>query len=113
MVNAHSVRPLLKYQIIRNSPTASPTDGDPGFTSNVSALEKYYLTDPVVESLRKKILDNHTYPVPYYDPNNYTVLNDHGTSHMAVIDKSGMAVSLTTTVSDLPYGQRTYLSVVS
>jgi gamma-glutamyltranspeptidase len=113
MVNAHSVRPLLKYQTIRNLHITSPTDGDPTFTSNVSALEMYYLTEPVIESLRKKILDNHTYPVPYYDPNNYTVLNDHGTSHMAVIHKSGMAVSLTTTVNGLPYGQRIYLSVVS
>jgi len=111
MVNAHSVRPLLQYKTIRNLHTTS--DGDPTFTSNVSALEMYYLTEPVIESLRKKILDNQTYPVPYYDPNNYTVLDDHGTSHMAVIDKSGMAVSLTTTVSDLPYGQRIYLSAVS
>jgi gamma-glutamyltranspeptidase/glutathione hydrolase len=48
--------------------------------------------------VRGKIRDNATFPVPYYDPSNYTVLDDHGTSHMAAIDQSGMAVSLTTTV---------------
>jgi gamma-glutamyltranspeptidase/glutathione hydrolase len=61
-------------------------------------LEKYYLTAPVVESIRKKITDNKTFTLPYYDPHNYTVLVDHGTSHMAAIDNSGMAISLTTTV---------------
>ncbi|KAJ7693149.1 gamma-glutamyltranspeptidase [Mycena rosella] len=73
--------------------------GDPAFTSNVTDLQKYYLTDAAVADVRSKILDNATFPVPYYDPANYTVLDDHGTSHMAAIDQSGMAVSLTTTVN--------------
>ena len=38
-------------------------------------------------------------PVPCYDPAGYTILNDHGTSYMAVIDGDGSAISLTTTVS--------------
>lgn len=65
----------------------------------MTELEHYYLTTPVVEELRKKIVDNATYSVPYYDPSNYTILDDHGTSHLAVIDQDQMAVSLTTTVS--------------
>jgi gamma-glutamyltranspeptidase/glutathione hydrolase len=73
--------------------------GDPAFTPNVTDLQQYYLTEPVVESLRNKIIDNQTFAVEYYDPFNYTTLLDHGTSHMAAIDKSGMAVSLTTTVN--------------
>ena len=65
----------------------------------MSTLEKYYLTEPVVEGLRKKINDTTTYPVPYYDPADYTILNDHGTSFMVVVDGDGSAISLTTTVS--------------
>ncbi|THU82699.1 hypothetical protein K435DRAFT_784523, partial [Dendrothele bispora CBS 962.96] len=34
-----------------------------------------------------------------YDPSNYTILTDHGTSHVATMDSDGMAVSLTTTVN--------------
>ncbi|KAJ7088865.1 gamma-glutamyltranspeptidase [Mycena belliarum] len=79
--------------------------GDPAFTANVTELEKYYLTDAVVAAVRSKIKDNATFPVPYYDPANYTILDDHGTSHMAVIDQSGMAVSLTSTVN-LYWGSR-------
>lgn len=65
----------------------------------MSTLEKYYLTEPVVEGLRKKINDSTTYPVPYYDPANYAILDDHGTSHLAVIDQDGSSISMTTTVS--------------
>jgi len=63
-------------------------------------LEAYFLTDAVVEEVRSKIMDNATFPVTYYNPENYQVLIDNGTSHMAVIDKDGMAVSLTTTVNN-------------
>jgi hypothetical protein len=31
--------------------------GDPAFTKNVTELQQYYLTDPIVEELRSKILD--------------------------------------------------------
>ncbi|KAM0745866.1 gamma-glutamyltranspeptidase [Meredithblackwellia eburnea MCA 4105] len=73
--------------------------GDPAFTPNVTELQKYYLTLPVVEDIRKKIVDNTTFNSLYYDPQNYAILNDSGTSHMAVIDGTGQAVSLTTTVN--------------
>lgn len=72
--------------------------GDPAFTSNVSQLEAYFLTEAVVTQTRNKIVDNKTFPVTYYNPENYQVVIDNGTSHIAVIDKNGMAVSLTTTM---------------
>ncbi|KAJ7357041.1 gamma-glutamyltranspeptidase [Mycena albidolilacea] len=73
--------------------------GDPAFTRNVTDLQSFYLTDAAVADVRSKIKDNQTFPVAYYDPANYTPLDDHGTSHMAAIDQEGMAVSLTTTVN--------------
>ncbi|KIK69082.1 hypothetical protein GYMLUDRAFT_152648 [Collybiopsis luxurians FD-317 M1] len=76
------------------------TFGDPAFTPNVTELEGYYLTDAVVNETRSKIVDNQTFPITYYDPENYQILLDNGTSHLAVIDKDGMAVSLTTTVNN-------------
>ncbi|KAJ3714928.1 gamma-glutamyltranspeptidase [Lentinula guzmanii] len=67
--------------------------GDPAFNPDVTKLEAYFLTEAVVNETRSKILDNQTFPVTYYNPENYQVVNDNGTSHMAVIDKDGMAVS--------------------
>ncbi|KAF9074615.1 gamma-glutamyltranspeptidase [Rhodocollybia butyracea] len=74
--------------------------GDPAFTPNVTELEAYFLTDAVANQVRGKIVDNATFPITYYNPENYQVLIDNGTSHMAVIDKDGMSVSLTTTVNN-------------
>lgn len=68
--------------------------GDPAFTANVSTLQENYLTDPVVEEIRTKIVDNQTFPVGYYDPAKLSILNDSGTSHMAVIDKLSPFVSV-------------------
>lgn len=75
------------------------TLGDPAFTANVSLLEEYYLQDNVAAAIRPKISDKTTHPVSYYDPNDYIVLDDHGTSHLAAVDQWGNAVSLTTTVN--------------
>ncbi|KAK7059876.1 gamma-glutamyltranspeptidase [Favolaschia claudopus] len=60
----------------------------------VTDLEKFYLTPKAVDNVRSQIKDNQTFPLGYYDPTKYTPLEDHGTSHMAVIDGSGMAVNL-------------------
>ncbi|KAJ7203621.1 gamma-glutamyltranspeptidase [Mycena pura] len=75
------------------------TYGDPEFTKNVSQLEGLYLEDSTVEAIRRRLPLNTTFPPEYYDPSNYTVLVDHGTSHMAAVDRWGNAVSLTTTIN--------------
>ncbi|KAJ7211992.1 gamma-glutamyltranspeptidase [Mycena pura] len=75
------------------------TYGDPAFTKNVSQLEGLYLEDSTVEAIRARLPLNTTFPPAYYDPSNFTVLVDHGTSYMAAVDRWGNAVSLTTTVN--------------
>lgn len=52
-----------------------------------------------MEDLRAEIEDDETFSASYYNPSNYSVLIDHGTSHMAVVDGEGNAISLTTTVN--------------
>lgn len=81
------------------------TLGDPAFTKNVTYLEQAYLSESTVTAIRAKINDTKTYPVSYYDPGQYFPSRESGTSHMAIIDGDGMAVSLTTTVN-LIWGSR-------
>ncbi|KAF7297840.1 Gamma-glutamyltranspeptidase [Mycena kentingensis (nom. inval.)] len=81
------------------------TYGDPAFTKNVSALEEYYLRDETVAAVRARLPLNTTFAAPYYNPSGYAVLDDHGTSHMAAVDRWGNAVSLTTTIN-LFWGSR-------
>ncbi|GJJ11120.1 hypothetical protein Clacol_005351 [Clathrus columnatus] len=71
--------------------------GDPAFTANVSTLEAEFLTEKAAAAFRAKINDTHNFDAQYYDPENFIVLNDHGTSHMAAADGDDMVVSLTTT----------------
>ncbi|TFK45646.1 gamma-glutamyltranspeptidase [Heliocybe sulcata] len=73
--------------------------GDPAFTANVSTLEQEFLTEASAEAVRAKISDSQTFNALYYNVDNYLVLNDSGTSHVAAVDHTGMAVSLTTTVN--------------
>ncbi|KAJ6473463.1 gamma-glutamyltranspeptidase-domain-containing protein [Mycena vulgaris] len=70
---------LAGYAAIVREP--ANINGDPAFTANVSELERYYLTDAAAADVLNRIRDNATFPVAYYDPANYTVLEDHGTSH--------------------------------
>lgn len=79
--------------------------GDPAYTANITALEHLYLTEPVIEAARAEIVDNTTFGNAYYTPTGYVPSAEGGTSHMAVVDGSGMAVSLTTTVN-LYWGSR-------
>ena len=75
------------------------TFGDPAFTANVSTLEREYIQYDTAAAARALINDTQTYGIQYYDPTDYTTTAEGGTSHMAVVDGTGMAVSLTTTVN--------------
>jgi gamma-glutamyltranspeptidase / glutathione hydrolase / leukotriene-C4 hydrolase len=55
-------------------------------------------------SLRANISTSQTYPWEYYNPK-YNIPENHGTTHISVIDQDGMAVSLTSTIN-LIFGSR-------
>ncbi|TRM65849.1 gamma-glutamyltranspeptidase [Schizophyllum amplum] len=73
--------------------------GDPAFTANVTDLEAASLEPGTIEDVQSLIVDDETFTPSYYDPDEYIVLDDHGTSHIAAVDEYGGAVSLTTTVN--------------
>ncbi|MCO5576854.1 hypothetical protein L7F22_030674 [Adiantum nelumboides] len=73
--------------------------GDPSFVKNVTKLEKHALSDKDSRKKKSLISDNSTHPATYYDPKNYTILTDSGTSQLSAIDDDGLSVTLTTTVN--------------
>ena len=73
--------------------------GDPAFTANVSRLEREYITFPVAQTIRDRIVDGKSFDLQYYEPEEYFATRKGGTSHLAVVDGQGNAVSLTTTVN--------------
>lgn len=75
--------------------------GDPSFLSNISVFQDAMLSLATAEDLRSRISDFHTNDVSWYDPGGLEVLETPGTSHIAAADKSGLAISLTTTINTL------------
>lgn len=73
--------------------------GDPAFNPNVTALEAAFLTPRVASQVRSKLDISSTGPSTLYDPSNFQVLDDHGTSEMVAATSDGLVISLTTTVN--------------
>lgn len=72
--------------------------GDPSFVSGLSEYGDDMLSVDTGKDIRAKILSQ-SQNVSYYDPSGIESLETPGTSHVVVADKSGMAISLTTTVN--------------
>ncbi|KAJ4354499.1 uncharacterized protein N0V89_006236 [Didymosphaeria variabile] len=73
--------------------------GDPDFVSGILAHESSMLSSATAQHKRSKISDHHTLNISDYNPDGYEILENHGTSHIVVADKDGIAISLTTTIN--------------
>jgi len=76
--------------------------GDPAF-ANLSLIDTI-ASKAYAKAVFPNITDDSTHSPKYYHPT-YDVDIDHGTSHTSVVDASGMAVSVTSTVN-LVFGSR-------
>ncbi|KAK8180281.1 gamma-glutamyltransferase 1 [Phyllosticta capitalensis] len=79
--------------------------GDPDFVDGMKEYQEQMLSENATAEIRRKISDTTTHPVAYYDPDGIESLETPGTSHVVTADKSGLAISLTTTIN-LYFGSR-------
>ncbi|CAG8553683.1 12050_t:CDS:10 [Funneliformis mosseae] len=96
--NLHRIIETLKFGFAMRTEM-----GDPLFTNNLERIEEI-MTKDFAAKIRKNISDSITFEPSYYNPI-YDVLEDHGTTHVSVVDKYNQAVSLTSTVN-LIWGSR-------
>ncbi|AAF07391.1 putative gamma-glutamyltransferase (light chain II); 69213-70035 [Arabidopsis thaliana] len=71
--------------------------GDPDFV-DVSKVISDMLSTNFAQGLKKKINDNKTFDPNYYG-GRWDQINDHGTSHLSIIDSERNVVSLTSTIN--------------
>ncbi|KAG5607356.1 hypothetical protein H5410_028848 [Solanum commersonii] len=80
--------------------------GDPDFV-NVTNVVNDMLSTEFAKQLKKTIYDNMTFSSNHYG-GKWNQINDHGTSHMSIVDSERNAVSMTSTVNS--YFGAKYLS---
>ncbi|PGH02759.1 gamma-glutamyltransferase [Blastomyces parvus] len=73
--------------------------GDPSFVEGLSEYEDHMLNASTAAMIRAKISDDHTQNISAYDPEGLESLDTPGTSHLVSTDRTGLAISLTTTVN--------------
>ncbi|THV05072.1 gamma-glutamyltranspeptidase [Dendrothele bispora CBS 962.96] len=91
-LNTHRLVEAMKFGF-----SARTRISDPAFRNDTSII-KLIPTKAFADAIYANMTDDTTHPAEYYNPE-YDVKMDHGTSQVSVVDKSGMAVAVTSTVN--------------
>lgn len=97
-LNTHRMVEALKFGF-----SARTRICDPRFSNSSERIDRIP-TKEFAQEIVKNLTDSTTHPPEYYQPE-YDILEDHGTSHTSIVDRSGMAVAITSTVN-LIFGSR-------
>ncbi|KAJ2910121.1 hypothetical protein GGI21_001192 [Coemansia aciculifera] len=97
-VNYHRIVEAMKFGAAQRTSL-----GDPSFV-DIAANVTRQISKQFAGQIRANISDIQTFDVSHYDPE-YDILNNHGTTHLSVLDKDDMAVAITSTIN-LEFGAR-------
>ncbi|KAH9485370.1 Glutathione hydrolase proenzyme 1 [Psilocybe cubensis] len=97
-LNIHRLLEIIKFGFAARTKVC-----DPRFGNNTARINELS-TKVYADMIFRNITDDCTHPPEYYNPE-FDIKVDHGTSHTSVVDKNGMAVSLTSTVNQV-FGSR-------
>lgn len=73
--------------------------GDPLFLAGLDEYQRGMISPELGAEVRSKISDTRVFNTSYYDPSGLESLETPGTAHMVAADRSGLAISLTSTIN--------------
>ncbi|KAG8967858.1 hypothetical protein FRC03_009145 [Tulasnella sp. 419] len=97
-LNIHRIVEAMKFGF-----AARTRISDPVSNADIKRMADIH-TKEYAKEIFPRITDNITHTPDYYNPV-FDVPTDHGTTHLSVVDKDGMAVSITSTIN-LVWGSR-------
>ncbi|KAA1108191.1 hypothetical protein PGT21_003490 [Puccinia graminis f. sp. tritici] len=101
-LHRHTRSPLAEHRFVESLKYAAAARtelGDPSFLGSAQLTRiKQIKSKAYGLETSLKIDDNRTYEYSHYHPK-YDTVEDHGTTHLSVIDRFGSAVSLTSTIN--------------
>ncbi|BFZ59648.1 hypothetical protein YB2330_000662 [Saitoella coloradoensis] len=99
-LGAHYLVEAMKWASAGRTELGDYVEGDPDNSVRIAEL----LTKEWAAKARANISSDETYGWEHYGPK-YDFVENHGTTHLSVVDKDGMAASITSTVN-LYFGSR-------
>ncbi|SNX83561.1 related to gamma-glutamyltransferase [Melanopsichium pennsylvanicum] len=99
-LNLHRFVETLKFGFGQRTELADPAYMDVEGNTRIAEIP----TMAEAQSIVPNISDDKTHPLEYYHPK-FDIISDHGTMHLSILDKDGMAIALTSTVN-LIFGSR-------
>nr|XP_006815741.1 PREDICTED: gamma-glutamyltranspeptidase 1-like [Saccoglossus kowalevskii] len=72
--------------------------GDEDYEDTVSDLVDLMMSKEYAAEIRERIHDNTTHDIDYYY-SSFSLVEDHGTAHLSVVDQRGNSVSVTSTIN--------------
>ncbi|KAH8119485.1 gamma-glutamyltranspeptidase-domain-containing protein [Phellopilus nigrolimitatus] len=91
-LNTHRLVEVIKFGFAARTKIC-----DPSFTNDTFRIDEIS-TKSFGKLVSVNITDDTTHTAEYYNPV-YDAIEDHGTSHVSVVDKNGMAAAITSTVN--------------
>ena len=73
--------------------------GDPDFVEGLDTFQDEMINETTASIIRGRISDLHTLNVSAYNPDGVESVQTHGTSHIVTADRSGLALSITSTIN--------------
>ncbi|CAF0721059.1 unnamed protein product [Adineta steineri] len=106
----HIVNELFKFAYGKRSAMGDEYDSQTEKNADIEKLLHLILSPEYAEEIREKINEDKAQPLAYYDPM-FEPQTDHGTSHCSIIDATGDAVAVTSTINtdfgSFVYGRHT------